>query len=96
MPSFKSEGAGGCGLRGEPTSLTFVSKAALEEGLPLINKIDLAPYVGASLEVMECDAWRLPRKRPFIFCSRTRSCSCQRGRKITIYETKHEELLKQA
>src|SRR5882724_11138030 len=35
--------------------------------LLLINKIDLAPYVGASLEVMERDA-RLKRgERPFVF-----------------------------
>jgi urease accessory protein len=35
--------------------------------LLLINKIDLAPYVGASLEVMEHDT-RLQRgKRPFVF-----------------------------
>ena len=35
--------------------------------LLVINKIDLAPYVGASLEVMERDA-RLQRgKQPFVF-----------------------------
>jgi urease accessory protein len=32
-----------------------------------INKIDLAPYVGASLEVMERDAKRMRGSRPFIF-----------------------------
>ena len=35
--------------------------------LLLINKIDLAPYVGASLEVMEHDATRMRPGRPFIF-----------------------------
>ncbi len=35
--------------------------------LLVINKIDLAPYVGASLEVMEHDAGRMRGKRPFIF-----------------------------
>lgn len=35
--------------------------------LMLINKIDLAPYVGASLEVMERDARRMRGDRPFIF-----------------------------
>jgi len=35
--------------------------------LLVINKIDLAPYVGASLEVMERDARRLRGARPFIF-----------------------------
>jgi len=35
--------------------------------LLVINKIDLAPYVGASLEVMEHDSRRLRRHRPFLF-----------------------------
>ena len=35
--------------------------------LLIINKIDLAPYVGASLEVMERDASRMRSGRPFIF-----------------------------
>lgn len=35
--------------------------------LLLINKIDLAPYVGASLEVMEQDARRMRKGAPFIF-----------------------------
>lgn len=35
--------------------------------LLVINKIDLAPYVGASLEVMERDAQRMRGARPFIF-----------------------------
>jgi urease accessory protein len=35
--------------------------------LLIINKIDLAPYVGASLEVMERDARRQRGDRPFIF-----------------------------
>ncbi|MDO5614975.1 MAG: urease accessory protein UreG [Cruoricaptor ignavus] len=34
--------------------------------LLLINKIDLAPYVGASLEVMEADAKRMRGEKPFI------------------------------
>ena len=32
-----------------------------------LNKIDLAPYVGASLEVMERDATRMRGGRPFVF-----------------------------
>ena len=36
-------------------------------GLLLINKIDLAPYVGASLEVMERDAKRVRGGRPYVF-----------------------------
>jgi len=35
--------------------------------LLVINKIDLAPYVGASLEVMERDARRMRGTHPFIF-----------------------------
>lgn len=35
--------------------------------LLLINKIDLAPLVGASLEVMERDARRMRGDRPFLF-----------------------------
>ena len=35
--------------------------------LLIINKIDLAPLVGANLEVMEADARRMRVKRPFIF-----------------------------
>ena len=33
----------------------------------MINKIDLAPHVGASLEVMERDAKRMRGTRPFVF-----------------------------
>jgi urease accessory protein len=35
--------------------------------LLVINKIDLAPFVGASLEVMESDTMRMRGKRPFVF-----------------------------
>lgn len=35
--------------------------------LLVINKIDLAPYVGASLEVMAHDARRMRGERPFFF-----------------------------
>jgi urease accessory protein len=35
--------------------------------LLVINKIDLAPHVGASLEVMERDATRMRGDRPFVF-----------------------------
>ena len=33
----------------------------------MINKIDLAPYVGASLEVMERDARNMRNGQPFVF-----------------------------
>ncbi|WP_020563224.1 urease accessory protein UreG [Methylosarcina fibrata] len=35
--------------------------------LLVINKIDLAPYVGASLEVMDRDARKMRGVRPFVF-----------------------------
>lgn len=35
--------------------------------LLIINKIDLAPYVGASLEVMERDSNKMRGTRPFLF-----------------------------
>ncbi len=35
--------------------------------LLVINKIDLAPMVGASLEVMDIDARRMRGERPFVF-----------------------------
>ncbi len=37
--------------------------------LLVINKIDLAPYVGADLGVMERDARRMRRERPFVFAN---------------------------
>lgn len=38
-----------------------------QSDLLVINKIDLAPYVGASLEVMERDSKKMRGNRPFIF-----------------------------
>jgi urease accessory protein len=35
--------------------------------LLIINKIDLAPHVGASLDVMERDARKMRKDRPFVF-----------------------------
>ena len=35
--------------------------------LLVINKIDLAPHVGASLALMECEAKRMRGTRPFVF-----------------------------
>ncbi|MDA0790793.1 MAG: urease accessory protein UreG [Proteobacteria bacterium] len=35
--------------------------------LLIINKTDLAPYVGASLEVMECDTQRMREGAPYVF-----------------------------
>ncbi len=41
--------------------------------LLVINKIDLAPYVGASLEVMEKDSKRMRGERPFVFTNLKKS-----------------------
>jgi urease accessory protein len=35
--------------------------------LLIINKIDLAPYVGADLNIMAADAKRMRGERPFVF-----------------------------
>ena len=37
--------------------------------LLIINKTDLAPYVGASLEVMESDTRKMRGDRPFVMCN---------------------------
>lgn len=39
----------------------------IRSDLLVINKIDLAPYVGASLEMMERDSRRMRGERPFLF-----------------------------
>jgi len=39
----------------------------IKSDLLIINKIDLAPYVGASLEIMERDARKMRGSRPFVF-----------------------------
>jgi urease accessory protein len=33
----------------------------------VINKIDLAPYVGASLDIMDRDSRKMRGERPFVF-----------------------------
>jgi urease accessory protein len=39
----------------------------IKSDLLIINKIDLAPHVGASLEIMDRDARRMRGERPFVF-----------------------------
>src|ERR1700689_1786996 len=41
----------------------------MRSDLLFINKIDLAPHVGASLEVMDCDTRRMRGSRPFVFAN---------------------------
>lgn len=43
--------------------------AITKSDLLVINKTDLAPHVGASLEVMKRDATRMREGRPFAFCA---------------------------
>jgi urease accessory protein len=42
--------------------------AICRSDLLVINKIDLAPYVGADLGVMDRDARKMRGNRPFLFC----------------------------
>src|SRR6186713_2326545 len=41
----------------------------VKSDLLVINKIDLAPHVGASLEVMDRDAKKMRKDRPFVFAN---------------------------
>ena len=43
--------------------------AITKSDILVINKTDLAPYVGANLDVMKRDATRMRRGRPFVFTS---------------------------
>lgn len=43
--------------------------AITKSDLLVINKTDLAPHVGASLEVMTRDSERMRQGRPFVFCA---------------------------
>ena len=46
--------------------------------LLIINKIDLAEHVGASLEVMDRDAKRMRGERPFVFTDLKRGDGLER------------------
>src|SRR5271165_3661710 len=41
----------------------------MRSDLLVVNKVDLAPYVGASLDVMDRDARRMRADRPFVFAN---------------------------
>nr|WP_325252824.1 urease accessory protein UreG [Amylibacter sp.] len=43
--------------------------AITKSDLLVINKTDLAPHVGASLDVMHRDSERMRGQRPFVFCA---------------------------
>jgi urease accessory protein len=60
----------------------------IKADLLVINKIDLAPYVGASLEVMERDARLVRNGRPFLFTN------CRTGTGLTeVRDTIEQALL---
>ncbi len=46
----------------------------IRSGLLIINKIDLAPHVGADLGVMDRDARRARGERPFVFTNLREGC----------------------
>jgi urease accessory protein len=55
---------------GDNLAATFSPKGGpgiMRSDLLIINKIDLAPHVGASLEVMDRDARKMRGDRPFVF-----------------------------
>jgi urease accessory protein len=57
--------------------------------LLVINKIDLAPYVGASLEVMDVDAKRMRGERPYVFTN----LKTGQGLEAVIAFIKHQGLM---
>lgn len=54
--------------------------------LLIINKIDLAPYVGASLEVMESDTKRMRGDKPFVFSNLKKSVGAKEIEEFIISE----------
>ncbi len=52
--------------------------------LLVINKIDLAPYVGASLDVMDRDAKKMRGERPFVFSNLKTGTGLQEIREFII------------
>ena len=46
--------------------------------LLVVNKIDLAPYVGADLDVMESDTKRMRGERPYVFADMRRRQGLER------------------
>jgi urease accessory protein len=59
--------------------------------LLIINKIDLAPYVDASLEVMKEDTLRMRKQRPFVFTN----MKTGEGLQDVIHFIEHQGMLKE-
>ncbi|TCS77357.1 urease accessory protein UreG [Pectinatus cerevisiiphilus] len=64
----------------------------MRSDLLIINKIDLAPYVGANLTIMERDAKKMRGKKPFLFTNIREN----KGTDEIIAWIKHEVLLEDA
>jgi urease accessory protein len=54
--------------------------------LLVINKIDLAPYVGASLQVMDSDARRMRGERPYVFTNMRDGTGVDRVAEFVVHE----------
>ena len=52
--------------------------------LLVINKTDLAPHVGASLEVMERDAKKMREERPFVFTNLKSGAGAEKVEKFIV------------
>ena len=67
--------------------------AITRSDLLIVNKIDLAPYVGADLDVMEADTKRMRGGRPFVFTDTLRrkgsTGSSPSSRRPAAFPTEH-------
>src|SRR5881296_1673051 len=62
-----------------------------QSDLLVINKVDLAPYVGASLDVMARDSRHMRGERPFVFTN----CMTHAGIEEVVALIKHEVLFEE-